>query len=89
MGLAIIGGTECEQILQHYRINVWVKAMGCISNMAPLIKSEPLRIHFRSLKRRYEAGAMELLNQLPLAAAPSLLLLQSIMSAVCDLGFCV
>jgi hypothetical protein len=83
MGLAIIEGNECEQVLQHYRIIVWVKAMGCISKLAPLIPSEPLKIHFRKLKKRYEAAATELLNQVPLAAAPSLLLLQSLMSAVC------
>ncbi|KAJ5372744.1 transcriptional regulator family: Fungal Specific TF [Penicillium concentricum] len=81
MGLAIIEGTECEQVLQYYRINVWVKAMGCISKMAPLVPSKPLRDHFRSLKKRYEASAIEILNQIPLAAEPSLLLLQSIMSA--------
>jgi hypothetical protein len=83
MGLAIIEGTECEQVLQHYRIIVWVKAMGCISKMAPLITSESLKAHFRTLKKRYEVSAIELLNQVPLAAAPSLLLLQSLMSAVC------
>ncbi|CAG7959655.1 unnamed protein product [Penicillium salamii] len=82
MGLAIIESSECEEVLQHYRINVWVKAMGCISKMAPLITSEPLKIHFRKLKKRYEAAAAELLNQIPLAAAPSLLLLQSLLSAV-------
>jgi hypothetical protein len=82
MGLAIIERTESEQVLQHYRITVWVKAMGCISKMGPLITSESLRAHFRSLKKRYEASAIEILNQLPLAAAPSLLLLQSILSAV-------
>ncbi|KAJ5766767.1 uncharacterized protein N7511_004383 [Penicillium nucicola] len=81
MGLAIIEGSECEQVLQHYKINVWVKAMGVISKMAPLIASEPLRMHFRKLKKRYEVAALELLNQIPLAAAPSLLLLQSLMSA--------
>ncbi|KAJ5922045.1 hypothetical protein N7516_009748 [Penicillium verrucosum] len=81
MGLAIIEGTECEQVLQHYRINVWVKAMGFISKMAPLLTSERLRDHFRSLKKRYEAAAVEILNQIPLAAEPSLLLLQSILSA--------
>lgn len=84
MGLAIIEGTECEQVLQHYRINVWVKAMGFISNVAPLLMSEPLGDHFRSLKKRYEAAAVEILNQIPLAAEPSLLLLQSILSAVCS-----
>lgn len=83
MGLAIIEGTECEQVLQHYRIIVWVKAMICISKMAPLIISEPLRNHFRSLKKRYEVAATEILNQIPLAAEPSLLLLQSVLSAVC------
>ena len=82
MGLAIIEGTECEQVLQHYRIIVWVKAMICISKMAPLITSEPLRDHFRSLKKRYEVAAIEILNQIPLAAEPSLLLLQSVLSAV-------
>ncbi|KAI3131530.1 transcriptional regulator family: Fungal Specific TF [Penicillium roqueforti] len=81
MGLAIIEGTECEQVLQHYRIIVWVKAMICISKMAPLIISEPLRNHFRSLKKRYEVAATEILNQIPLAAEPSLLLLQSVLSA--------
>ncbi|KAJ9486175.1 hypothetical protein VN97_g7164 [Penicillium thymicola] len=81
MGLAIIEGTECEQVLQHYRINVWVKAMGFISKMAPLLTSERLRDHFRSLKKKYEAAAVEILNQIPLAAEPSLLLLQSILSA--------
>lgn len=82
MGLAIIEGTECEQVLQHYRINVWVKAMGCISKMAPLITSEPLRNHFRSLRKSYEVAAIDILNQIPLAAEPSLILLQSVMSAV-------
>ncbi|CAI7616543.1 unnamed protein product [Penicillium glandicola] len=82
MGLAIIEGTECEQVLQHYRLNVWVKAMGYISKMAPLITSESLSFHFRSLKKRYEAAALEILNQIPLAAAPSLLLLQSVLSAI-------
>lgn len=86
MGLAIIEGTECEQVLQHYRINVWVKAMGFISKMAPLLTSERLRDHFRSLKKKYEAAAVEILNQIPLAAEPSLILLQSILSAVCS--FC-
>ncbi|KGO75451.1 Transcription factor, fungi [Penicillium italicum] len=81
MGLAIIEGTECEQVLRHYRINVWVKAMGCISKMAPLITSEPLRNHFRSLRKSYEVAAIEALNQIPLAAEPSLILLQSVMSA--------
>ncbi|KGO48458.1 Transcription factor, fungi [Penicillium expansum] len=81
MGLAIIEGTECEQVLQHYRINVWVKAMGCISKMAPLITSEPLRNHFRSLRKSYEVAAIDILNQIPLAAEPSLILLQSVMSA--------
>ncbi|KAJ5334808.1 hypothetical protein N7452_007211 [Penicillium brevicompactum] len=82
MGLAIIEGSECEQVLQHYRINVWVKAMGCISKLAPLIPSEPLKVHFRTLKKQFEAAATDLLNQIPLTAAPSLLLLQSLMSAV-------
>ncbi|KAJ5967914.1 hypothetical protein N7501_004162 [Penicillium viridicatum] len=81
MGLAIIEGTECEQVLQHYRINVWVKVMGFISKMAHLLTSERLRDHFRSLKKRYEAAAVEILEQIPLAAEPSLLLLQSILSA--------
>ncbi|KAJ5555013.1 hypothetical protein N7535_007455 [Penicillium sp. DV-2018c] len=81
MGLAIIEGTEPEQVLQHYRMTVWVKAICCISKTGPLITSEALRIHFRTLKKRYEASAAEILNQLPLAAAPSLLLLQSILSA--------
>lgn len=82
MGLAIIERSECEQVLQHYRINVWVKARSCISKMAPLIASESLKAHFRTLKKQYEAAAMELLNQVPLTASPSLLLLQSLMSAV-------
>lgn len=81
MGLAIIEGTECEQVLQYYRINVWVKAMGFISNVSPLLTSEPLGDHFRSLKKRYEVAAVEILNQIPMAAEPSLLLLQSILSA--------
>ncbi|CAG7988247.1 unnamed protein product [Penicillium nalgiovense] len=81
MGLAIIEGAEYEQVLQHYRLNVWVKAMSFISKMGPLVSSEPLRDHFRSLKKRYEAAAIEILNQIPLAAEPSLLLLQSVLSA--------
>ncbi|KAJ6191538.1 hypothetical protein N7519_001559 [Penicillium mononematosum] len=81
MGLGIIEGAECEQVLQHYRLNVWVKAMSFISKMGPLVPSEPLRNHFRSLKKRYEAAAIEILNQIPLAAEPSLLLLQSVLSA--------
>jgi hypothetical protein len=80
MGLAIIEGSECEQVLQYYRISVWVKAIACISKLAPLISSKRLRIHFRTLKKQYEVAAQEELNQLPLAAAPSLGLLQSLLS---------
>jgi hypothetical protein len=82
MGLAIIEGSESEQTLQYYRINVWVKAIACISKLAPLISSERLKIHFRTLKRQYEVAAQEELNQLPLAAAPSLGLVQSLLSGV-------
>lgn len=84
MGLAIIEGTECEQVLQYYRINVWIKAMAFISKMAPLLTSGRLGDHFRSLKKRYEAAAVEILDQIPLAAEPNLLLLQSILSGVCS-----
>ncbi|CAI7572907.1 unnamed protein product [Penicillium palitans] len=48
--------------------------------MAPLLTSERLGDHFRSLKKRYEAAAIEILDQIPLAAEPNLLLLQSILS---------
>ncbi|KAJ5820297.1 transcriptional regulator family: Fungal Specific TF [Penicillium riverlandense] len=80
MGLAIIEGSECEQVLQYYRISVRVKAIASISKLAPLISSERLKVHFRTLKKQYEVAAQEELNQLPLAAAPSLGLLQSLLS---------
>lgn len=82
MGLAIIERSENEQILQLYRIIVWVKAISCISKLAPLIPSQPLKLHFRTLKKQYEAAAIEELNSIPLAASPSLTLLQAILSGV-------
>ncbi|KAJ5798051.1 transcriptional regulator family: Fungal Specific TF [Penicillium pulvis] len=80
MGLAIIERSESEQILQLYRITVWVKAISCISKLAPLISSQPLKLHFRNLKKQYEAAAIEELNSIPLAASPSLTLLQALLS---------
>lgn len=82
MGLAIIEHSESEQVLQLYRISVWVKAISCISKLAPLISSEPLKVHFRSLKKQYEAAALEELNSISITAAPSLPLLQALLSGV-------
>ncbi|KAJ5111010.1 transcriptional regulator family: Fungal Specific TF [Penicillium argentinense] len=80
MGLAIIEGSESEHVLHLYRISVWVKALSCISKMAPMISSEPLRVHFRALKKQYEAAAVEELDSISLTAAPSLALLQALLS---------
>ncbi|KAJ5918386.1 transcriptional regulator family: Fungal Specific TF [Penicillium verhagenii] len=80
MGLAIIERNESEQLLQLYRISVWVKAISCISKLAPLISSQPLKLHFRTLKKQYEAAAVEELNSVPLTATPSLTLLQALLS---------
>jgi hypothetical protein len=82
MGLAIMDRSESEQVLQFYRISVWIKAFSCISKLAPLISSEPLKAHFRNLKKQYEAGAIEELNSIPLTASPSLPLLQALLSGV-------
>lgn len=84
MGLAIIERSESEQVLQLYRISVWVKAISCISKLAPLISSEPLKVHFRSLKRQFEAAALEELNSIAITATPSLPLLQALLSGVSD-----
>ncbi|CAI7591497.1 unnamed protein product [Penicillium pancosmium] len=80
MGLAIIERSESEQVLHLYRISVWVKALSCISKMAPLISSAPLRVHFRALKKQYEAAANEELDSISLTAVPSLPLLQALLS---------
>ncbi|KAJ5886524.1 transcriptional regulator family: Fungal Specific TF [Penicillium subrubescens] len=80
MGLAIMERSESEQVLQLYRISVWIKAFSCISKLAPLISSERLKAHFRTLKKQYEAGAIEELNSIPLTASPSLPLLQALLS---------
>lgn len=82
MGLAIMERSESEQVLQLYRISVWIKAFSCISKLAPLISSERLKAHFRTLKKQYEAGAIEELNSIPLTASPSLPLLQALLSGV-------
>lgn len=82
MGLAIMERSESEQVLQMYRISVWIKAFSCISKVAPLISSEHLKAHFRRLKKQYEAGAIEELNSIPLTAPPSLPLLQALLSGV-------
>lgn len=82
MGLAIIERSESEQVLHLYRISVWVKALSCISKMAPLISSAPLRVHFRALKKQYEAAANEELDSISLTAVPSLPLLQALLSGV-------
>lgn len=82
MGLAIIERSENEQVLQLHRISVWVKAISCISKLAPLISSEPLKVHFRSLKKQYEAAALEELNSIAITATPSLPLLQALLSGV-------
>lgn len=84
MGLAIIEGSESEQVLQLYRISVWVKAISCISKLAPLISSEALKVHFRSLKKQFEAAALEDLDSIAITAAPSLPLLQALLSGVSD-----
>jgi hypothetical protein len=82
MGLAIMERSESEQVLQLYRISVWIKAFSCISKLAPLISSEHLKAHFKRLKKQYEAGAIEELNAVPLTASPSLPLLQALLSGV-------
>lgn len=82
MGLAIIEHSESEQVLHLFRISVWVKALSCISKMAPLISSAPLRVHFRALKKQYEAAANEELDSISLTAVPSLPLLQALLSGV-------
>ncbi|KAJ5668381.1 uncharacterized protein N7477_006951 [Penicillium maclennaniae] len=80
MGLAIIERRESEPILQLYRINVWVKAVCFISALAPMISSEPLKVHFRRLKKQYELSAIDELNSIPLTAPPSLAFLQALLS---------
>ncbi|KAJ5772212.1 transcriptional regulator family: Fungal Specific TF [Penicillium odoratum] len=80
MGLAIIERSESEQVLQLYRISVWVKAISFISKLAPFISSQPLKVHFRTLKKQYEIAAIEELNSVPLTASPSLTLLQALLS---------
>lgn len=82
MGLAILEGSESEQVLQHYRIIVWVKAISAISNVAPLVSSERLKTHFGTLKKQYQAAALEELNSLALAAPPCLTLIQALLSGV-------
>jgi hypothetical protein len=82
MGLAIIETRESEPILQLYRINVWVKAICFISSLAPRISSEPLKVHFRRLKKQYEVAAIDELNSIPLTAPPSLAMLQALLSGV-------
>lgn len=85
MGLAILENSENEQVLQLYRIVVWIKAISSISKLAPLISSQHLKVHFKTLKRQYEAAAMEELNSVPLTAPPSLTLLQALLSGVCQI----
>lgn len=82
MGLAIIERRESEPTLQLYRINVWVKAICFISALAPMISSEPLKVHFRRLKKQYEVAAIDELNSIPLTAPPSLAMLQALLSGV-------
>lgn len=82
MGLAIIEGSEPESVLRLYRIIVWVKAISAIATLAPLISSERLKIHFGTLKKQYEASAIEDLNSIPLTATPSLTLAQALLSGV-------
>jgi hypothetical protein len=82
MGLAIIERKESEQTLQLCRINVWLKAICFISALAPMIWSEPLKVHFRKLKKQYEISAIDELNSIPLIAPPSLALLQALLSGV-------
>ncbi|KAJ5594403.1 transcriptional regulator family: Fungal Specific TF [Penicillium hispanicum] len=80
MGLAIIEHSENDQVLQFYRICVWAKAVASISKLAPLVSSERLKVHFRTLKKQYEAAAIEELNSIPMTAVPSLALLQALLS---------
>ncbi|KAJ5710884.1 transcriptional regulator family: Fungal Specific TF [Penicillium malachiteum] len=80
MGLAILERSENEQTLQLYRIVVWVKALASISKFSPLISSQRLKMHFRTLKKQYETAALEELNSVPLAAPPSLTLIQALLS---------
>ncbi|KAJ5885120.1 transcriptional regulator family: Fungal Specific TF [Penicillium taxi] len=80
MGLAIIEASENEQLLHLYRIIVAMKAIQCISKLLPLVSSERLKIHFRTLKKQYEMAALEDLNSIPLMTPPSLVLLQALLS---------
>ncbi|KAJ5116340.1 transcriptional regulator family: Fungal Specific TF [Penicillium angulare] len=45
-----------------------------------LYRIVPLKMHFKTLKRQYEAAAMDELNSVPLTAPPSLTLLQALLS---------
>jgi hypothetical protein len=47
-----------------------------------MISSEPLKVHFRKLKKQYEISAIDELNSIPLIAPPSLALLQPLLSGV-------
>lgn len=82
MGLAILERSESEPVLKLYRIVVWIKAIAAISKLSPLISSQPLKLHFRTLKKQYETAAIEELYSIPLIAPPSLTLLQALLSGV-------
>ncbi|KAJ6032247.1 transcriptional regulator family: Fungal Specific TF [Penicillium herquei] len=80
MGLAILDRSENEYTLRLYRIVVWVKAIASLFKLAPLVSSQRLKMHFRTLKKQYETAALEELNSVPFTASPSLTLVQALLS---------
>lgn len=82
MGLAIIEGTESEHVLLYYRVIVWTKVVTFLMGLITVTPSEPLKDRFKYLQRQFRSAAFHELNMISVSAAPSLVLLQALLSGV-------
>lgn len=84
MCLALVERQGDETTLNHYRIAVYTKAAFLVARLPRAQLGERLHLQdlLRSSKKKYEATALAELAKVNLLAAPSLSLLQALLSGV-------
>lgn len=84
MCLALVQGQGDETTLNHYRVVVYTKAALIVARLPGTELGE--RVHLqgllRSSKKQYEATALAALAKINVLTAPSLSLLQALLSGV-------
>ncbi|KAJ5118632.1 uncharacterized protein N7443_007562 [Penicillium atrosanguineum] len=89
MCLALVRGQGDETTLNHYRVVVYTKAVLVVTRLpgTELGKRVHLQDLLRSSKRQYEATALAALANINLLTAPSLSLLQALLSGATLMQF--